>query len=360
MAVTIEGFTVVVQRNRMQPLLDAGSIVPPNSTALHDEHIWKCSFMAAADARNFLRTLEKLGFNISQGPDSDAVFISEFDRSVDPYCEWIQTALWDKAVIAWKEGTRPDTVTAREGWDPKVGSGLIFHDPSAMQHLEFLRLEDKVEVFLNKKTGKEVYLGRTSTPVDAMFLSASRVVQKHLVTAGAPALTGSAAQEVAKAAKLLEKVVAEAPNWWNAQWFYGKSLLALGDHEGAHRALRSAYNLEKRVEVIPRELAGVCLELRRFDEAVVVAEEALALDPDNAELLGNLSVSYLLAGRLEHARKAIDAAIRIAPNDRINRTVSRILSEIADGVRQQPGSLGDLSRPSQPAKPKRRWFGLPW
>jgi tetratricopeptide (TPR) repeat protein len=357
MAVTIEGFTVVAQRTRIQHLLDAGSIVGPNSTTLQDEHIWKCSFMAEADARNFLRTLEKLGLNISQGPDSDAALISEFDRSVDPYCEWIRTGLWDKAVIAWKEGSRPESVTAREGWDPKVGSGLTFHDPSAMQHLEFLRLEDKVEVFLNKKTGKEVYLGRTSTPVDALFLSASRVVQKHLVAAGAPALTGSAAQEVAKAAKLLEKVVAEAPEWWNAQWFYAKSLLALGDHEAAYTALRSAYNLEKKVEVIPRELAGVCLELRRFDEAVAVAEEALALDPDNAELLGNLSLSYLLAGRVEHARRAIDAAIRIAPDDSINRTISRILSEIAEGVRQRPRSLGDLS---QPAKPKRRWFRLPW
>jgi tetratricopeptide (TPR) repeat protein len=78
---------------------------------------------------------------------------------------------------------------------------------------------------------------------------------------------------------MLEKVVAEAPQWWNAQWFYGKSQLALGNHEAAYEALRNAYNLERNVEVIPRELAGVCLELRRFNEAVAVAEEALALDP---------------------------------------------------------------------------------
>ncbi len=358
MAVTIEGFTVVVQRNRIQHLLDAGSIERPNSTALHDEHIWKCSFMAEADARDFLRTLEKLGLNISQGPDSDAALVNEFDCSVDPYCEWIQTGHWDKAVIAWKEGTRPETVTAHEGWDPKVGSGLTFHDRFAMQHLEFLRLEDKLEVFLNKKTGKEVYIGRTSTPLDAMFLSASRVIQKYLVAAGAPALTGSAAQEVAKAAELLEKVVAEAPKWWNAQWFYGKSLLALGNYEAAYKAFRTAYDLERKVELIPRELAGVCLELHRFDEAVAVAEEALALEPDNAGLLGNLSLSYLLAGRVEHARKAIDAAIRIAPDDTINQTISRILSEIAEGLRPQPSSLSDLS---QPAKPKRRrWFRFPW
>jgi Flp pilus assembly protein TadD len=177
------------------------------------------------------------------------------------------------------------------------------------------------------------------------------------VTAGQPALTGSAAQEVGRAVKLLQKVVEETPQWWNAQWFFGKGLLALGEHEAAYTAFRNAYNLQKKVEDIPRELAGVCLELRRFAEAVAVAEEALALEPDNAELLGNLSLSYLLAGRVEHARKALDAAMKIAPDDRINQTLSRILSEIAEGVRQQPRSLRDLSRP---AKPKRRWFKLPW
>jgi hypothetical protein len=151
MAITIEGFTVVAQLTRIQPLLDAGSIEAPNSTALHDGHIWRCSFMASVDAHNFLRAMANLGLNISRGPDSDAVLICEFDRSVEPYCEWIHTAFLHKAVIAWKEGTRPETVTARQGWDPKVGSGMTFHDSSAMQHLEFLRLDDKVEVFLNKK-----------------------------------------------------------------------------------------------------------------------------------------------------------------------------------------------------------------
>ncbi len=233
--------------------------------------------MAEADAQKFLRTLEKLGLNVSQGPDSDVVLATEFDRSVEPYCEWLRTGVWDKAVIAWKEGTRPETVTAREGWDPKVGSGLEFHDPSSMQFLEFLRLENNVEVFLNKKTGKEVYIGRTSTSVDALFTIASKIVRKHFVTAGEPSLSGRSFAEVSEAAAMLEKVLSEVPDWWNAQWFYGKSQVALGNYEAAYKAFQHAYQHEKNVEVILRELAGVCLELQRFDEAVTVAEAALAL-----------------------------------------------------------------------------------
>lgn len=311
--------------------------------------------MAETDARKFLRTLEERGLNISQGPDSDAVLFSEFDKSIDPYCEWLRSGTWDKAVIAWKEGTQPETVTAREGWDPKVGSGLTFH---VLQDLEFLRLEENLEVFLNKKTGKEVYIGRTSTPVDSIFISASRVIKEHFVAAGEPALSGGYAQEVAKAAEMLEKVLNEQPDWWNAQWFYGKSQMALGNHEKAYNALYHAYKIEKSVEAIPRELAGVCLVLGKFDESVDIAEAAVALEPSNAELLGNLSVSYVLAGRIEAATKALDYAIRIDPDDAINKTILRILSEIKEGRRDMPKSLADFSRPAIQKKP--RFFRLPW
>lgn len=348
MALPIEGFSVVAQLDRIERLLAEGSVRPPNGTALADQHLWRCCFMAKRDAEIFLRTLAQLGLNVSQGPDSDVVIATEFDRTVEPYCEWLRLAVWEKAVIGWKEGTRPKTVTAREGWDPKVGSGLIFHDPAAMQFLEFVRLENNVEVFRNKKTGREVYIGRTSTPVDALFTSASEVIRKNFLHPGQPALSGPAAEEVRKAVGMLERVIAEVPDWWNAQWFYGKGQMALGNHSAAHAAFRQAYRVEKNVEAILRELAGACLELRRFTEAVDVAQAAVALDPSNAEALGNLAVAFLLAGQLMPARKAIDAAIKLAPGDRINRTIDRVLREVETGSRAQPQSLQDLTRPLPP------------
>jgi len=350
MAVTIEGYTVVAQLPRVQRLLDDGSVKIPNSTALSDSHIWKCSFMALDDARKFLQALETLGLNGSQGPDSDIVIADEFHRSVEPYCEWLKMGVWEKAVIAWKEGTAPETVSARQGWDPKVGSGLVFHDPSTMHFLEFLRLENNVEVFRNTKTGQEVYIGRTSTPVDALFRTASEVVRKHFVNPGASSLTGHAAKEVSEAASILERVVTETPNWWNAHWFLGKANSALGHYDKAYDAFRRAYGIEKNVEPILRELAGVCLELRRFEEAVEIAQAAVSLDPANAELLGNLAVSFLLAGQLVPARKTIDAAIKLGPNDHINQTISRVLRELETGARDQPQSLRDLTTPARPRK----------
>ncbi|MEM7010264.1 MAG: tetratricopeptide repeat protein, partial [Verrucomicrobiota bacterium] len=302
-----------------------------------------------------LRSLEQLDLNISQGPDSDAVLVDEFDESIDPYCEWLQTGRWEKAVIAWKAGTQPKTVSAREGWDPKVGSGLEFRGPDSIRDLEFLRLDDGIEVYMDRTTGKEVYISRTSTSVDALFSAASQVVRDNFISPGQKPLTGDAARVVADAVEQLAKVNSEVPDWWNALWHYGKGQLALGNHESAYDAFRKAYALEQNVEAIPRELAGVCLELGKFDEAVAIAEKAAALSPDSAPVLGNLAVSYLLAGRVDEAQRTIGAAAKLDPEDPTNLVISRLTQEVADGRRPQPRSFADLSKPVTPKAKKPFW-----
>jgi tetratricopeptide (TPR) repeat protein len=354
MAVTIEGYSVVVPQDRIRPLLEQKAVEIPNRTALGDPDVWRCCFMDESDAMNFIRSLEKLGLNASQGPDPDVVLVSEFDCSIHPYCEWLLTARWEKAVIAWKAGTRPESVFAKEGWDPKTGSGLSFADSSSQQHLEFLRLEGNIEVYLNKKTGKEMYVGRTSAPAEALFKTASQVVLKYLVTAGERPLTGKAANEVATAVEMLEKVTAAAPDFWNAHWFLGKGQLALGNLERAYRSFRRAFDLERNVETVPRELAGVCLELRRFNEAISVAEQAVAIAPKNAGLIGNLALAYLLAGRIQEAQKSISAAIKIDQEDTINKHLRQVITEVAEGRRPQPESLASLT--AIPARPKKKFW----
>ena len=344
MALPIEGFTVLAQKSRIAHLLDSQAVEVPNSTALADDDLWRCCFMAEADASKFIETLQQFGLNVSQGPDSDVVLVNEFDSSVHPYCEWLVTAKWEKAVVAWKAGTNPETIVARDGWDPKIGSGLTFQDPDSMDHLEFLRLEDQVEVYLNKETGKEVYIGRTSAPIKAMFKSATDVIADHFVTAGEAPVAGEDAKEVEKAVEMLQQVVAQCPDWWNAHWFLGKGLLALGNIELAHQAFQRAFELEKEEEAIPRELAGVCLELGKFDEAAMVAEHATAIEPDNVGLIGNLALAYLLAGRIEKAKKSITAAMAIDAHDQINGYLQRIIQEVADGRRPQPTSLASLTQ----------------
>ena len=99
--------------------------------------------------------------------------------------------------------------------------------------------------------------------------------------------------------------------------------MALGNLELAYRSFRRAYELKKDVEAVPRELAGVCLELGKFNEAVSVAEKAVALDPGNTGLLGNLALTYLLAGRVAKAQKSIAGALKITQSDKINNYLAQ-------------------------------------
>lgn len=347
MAVPIEAYTVVAQKERMIPLLENEQIELPNSTALADDHIWCCSFMAHGDALTFADQLQALDLNTTQGPDSDVVIVNEFDQSIDPYCEWLQIAPWDKAWIAWLAGTEPNSVVAKEGWDPSVGSGVSFSDGS---DLEFLRMDDNIEVHRNKKTGKEVYVARTQTPVEVLYETASKTIGEHMRTAGVPPLNGQPFENVQKAVHDMSLVCEHPSATWQAWWLLGKGQLAIGQNEDAYQSFQHAHRMEPNTTAIPREWGGVCMELKRFDEAVDVAQRAVSVEPDNAELIANLAIAMLFAARLEHADRTIDAAIKLSPTDPINQNIRRMITETQEGRRPQPQSFADLSKPAKPRK----------
>lgn len=159
MAIVVEGFTVVVRLDRIQGRLTHPTFEVPNSTALFDDDLWRCAFMSEADARSFLHYLGRLGLKVEPGPECEAVLVDEFEVVEGRHCEWLNLARWEKSVIGWRVGTEPDNVLAREGWDPKKGSGLTRRNLGSMDHLELLGEQDGVETYLNRETGQKGLLG---------------------------------------------------------------------------------------------------------------------------------------------------------------------------------------------------------
>lgn len=353
MTVTIEGYSVVAKKELIADLLEQGKVNPPNGKHIADDHLWRCCFMAESDAFNFIRELEKADLNTTLGPDPDAVVVSEFSQDVEPYCEWLQMTTWEKAVLGWKVGSDPKKLIVHEGFDPKIGSGLTFHNNADTDDLEFLRLEGNVEVYFDKKLGQEVYIGRTTTPVAATFKSAARTIQDHFRTAGEPKLEGREAAEVANAVEQLGSLLKNNNAWWQAYFFHGKGLIALHEYQRALQSLEHAFEIEKNVEAIPRELSGVCLELGQFHKSAKISEYAASLKPDDPESLGNLALNYLMVARLDAARKTIDSALKIDPDDEVNQTVSQMISDVETGRRPQPRTMAELQEP--PMAKKRFW-----
>jgi hypothetical protein len=349
MAIAIEAYTVIALRSRIEEKYEGGvealSKAAPNQTALADDDLWRCAFMASADAESFLAELQHVGLNVRQGPDPDVVSVSEFDLSVSPYCEWLQVGQWEKGVIGWLTGTTPRKIVAREGWSPERGSGFQFVSSVDDGNMEFLRYDGNVAVYFDKQHRKEVYIGRTSPDADEVFKRACQVMIENCFEPGPRSLTVEVTAKVLEAIADLEKIAVQFPDQWRVFFFIGKGNSAIGELDRAYESLRRAYELEAETESVPRELAGICLELGKAGEAVQIGEKAAALQPDNPQTLGNLACAYLIDGRLQEAEATIRAALTIDAHDETNRLLQSVLHEICAGRRPQPRHIRDLTEP---------------
>lgn len=357
MAIAIEGFSVVALKDRIEENFDGGldafAKFIPNNTALSDNHLWRCSFMVLPDAVHFLGQLQQVGFNTDQGPDPDLVLVNEFDLTVEPYCEWLQVAQWDRGVIAWREGTTPEQVVAREGWSPEQGSGMSYVKDGDLDDMEFLRTEDGIHVYFDKQQGREVYVGRTQPDPDVIFKTAAGVIREHgqFNEKAAPNRPGSDVV-LRQAIQDLEGLTRQHPNSWQIYFFIGKGWQALGEFDQAYQAFRRAFEAEQNTEAVLRELAGVCLELGKGDEAVMIAQKAAVLEPDNPATLANLACAYTIAGRIPEAVTTVNAALKLRPDDVVGLRLKEMIAEITTGVRPQPTRIGDLNQPIQQAPQK--------
>ncbi len=169
---------------------------------------------------------------------------------------------------------------------------------------------------------------------------------------GGKPVVGEQAEAVARAVLDLETLMSLDANQWKLHWFHGKGLQSLGKPGDSYDSFKKAYDLEPNVEAVPRELAGVCLELGKFDEAVSVAGHAASIAPDKAETLGNWALAQLMAGQVPEAKASNTAALQKEPEDRINLLVRRVIDEVASGARPQPTTLGELTKAAQPKKPE--------
>lgn len=341
MAIAIEGATIVARLDRIAEFVDGGLDAvrqlqnTTSSIAFADDDLWRCAFMVDAEAIEFLDRLKQLGLNAIPGPDPDVVLTNEFNLEVTPYCEWLKLARIQKAVIAWLDGTEPTSIVAHDGWSLENGSGLERHSETEAG-LEFLRREGGIEAYFDKNAGKEIYLARKEPSVDALnaaFKKASDEIHANWIQPGQQPISGQAAAIVQTAIRSLEEVVATYPDHWQSHLMIGKGWQALGNEQAGYEAMNKAFEHCEDNESVPREFAGLCLQMGRADEAVRIGERAASLSPDNYETLGNLACAYLVSGRFVEAKKAIDAALKLNPSDSINRNLARILDDVATGRR---------------------------
>jgi Flp pilus assembly protein TadD len=151
------------------------------------------------------------------------------------------------------------------------------------------------------------------------------------------------------AIKSLQSLAAKYPDKPNVALALGMAWYAIGKDDKAKRQLKQAVNLEPCNTSMIKELAGVYLGTNDLPNALEAATKAVAIKPDDVELLGNLSVIQLISGNISAARATIEHAIRLQPTDAVNKGVQKIIGSVVSGERDGPKSLEEMMKP-----PKRK------
>jgi Flp pilus assembly protein TadD len=180
---------------------------------------------------------------------------------------------------------------------------------------------------------------------DYLYLRASALVKPHLILHNIPAQSTKnkkVKNDLGTAISLFERVLSMNDQNWAAAWQAGKAAQSLDDQERAYRFFKRSFAVMKENPDVARELMLTCLDTKRADEAVEIAEHGVRLAEEDAGLKANLALALLCAGRLSGAETAIDAAIQQDPHDEISLTIKRLIGEIKRGERKLPQTPADL------------------
>lgn len=184
MAVLVEAISIIVRRDAIAARFSGGwhqfLAIVPNSTLCFDEDLARVGFMSPPDVEAFVRHLENGGLTFAH--DGQAVDIAVVDQMHGPTmpAEWLEVARLfldgteNKVAACWLfDGSRIAagvhipangvTLATPDGWtyDDSLSANFKFAEIEEIEEkLKFMRHENGMDVYLNRSTGEEVYVGR--------------------------------------------------------------------------------------------------------------------------------------------------------------------------------------------------------
>lgn len=176
MAVIVEGISVVIRCDRLLTAFGndwaAFKRIVPNRTLCADNELVRVGFMVPADVKTFVEILQSSGLAyLVDGAAKDLIVIDQL-RGPVVKCDWVEfghvnlAGELKKWVAACQlSGSRQSRVFTPEGWvfEESLSSSFGFVPNEHIEKsLTLKRGEDNLEVYYNRLTGKEVYVGRSS------------------------------------------------------------------------------------------------------------------------------------------------------------------------------------------------------
>ena len=170
----------------------------------------------------------------------------------------------------------------------------------------------------------------------------ARLVRLEILLPGNQHTSGldqSARMNMERALRLFARVLELNPVNWSAMWLVGKVLQRLGDWSGAFIWFVRAHEVNSSQPDVPREASLCAMFVGRSEEAISFAHSALRCQPENSGLRANLALAFLLAGKLDQAKEAINA---VQAKDVISQTLWRMIDHFIAVGKRPPDTITAL------------------
>jgi tetratricopeptide (TPR) repeat protein len=133
-----------------------------------------------------------------------------------------------------------------------------------------------------------------------------------------------------------KKCLSIFPEHWQSMVLMAKALQRLERHSESLEQLELAFNIELQNHSIPMEASLEAMHLKNIDKAIYYSQESLKRKPNDFALMGNHAMNLLVAEKDDEAKDVIEAAIRIQPNDSINKNIESLIKDVLSGTRKRP------------------------
>ncbi len=116
--------------------------------------------------------------------------------------------------------------------------------------------------------------------------------------------------------------------WWNLLFFIGLGYRSLGEYEIAEKYFENVLRIEEGQIHAINEL-GLCkMCLEKYEEAKELFTSLVAMDPKNSEFLCNRASAYIYLGKTEEAKRDVEKALKINPEDDIAIEIKNMLESM--------------------------------
>jgi tetratricopeptide (TPR) repeat protein len=359
MSVLVEGISVIIRNSIIDKNYKGGVSKYAqdclNGTFCTDGQIARVGFMAPPDVGRFVMGLEKQGFVFTQHNKAIDIAVIDQVQGFTVSCEWLifQRTPEGVAFCAVK-GMETNNIAVPNGWNFENSLSNKFtkvDNKDVDVRLQYLRTEGNVDVFLDKQTTKEVYMGRTSeanhgiTSVADIFKKGVELVDPYIFISDRKASKIESAEDndkIKRGIEYLELVVQLETQHWAAYWLLGKTQQTLQNAEKAYSNFKSAFSINPSHPDVCRELMMECLQLGKTEEGIEVAKTAVKIDSNDPGLLANLGLALFLNANLDEAKRTAEKALAQAPSDPITRNLLMMITQVQNGKRPQPRKISDL------------------